>query len=779
MATTIDQLLFAELPDVPWRDGQAKELQAVIMLQPYAYDDTAAGVPASIRNRVHDSLKINNLLHLYVGEQGLLYDTNPTGTKGAVLFIKGAKEVLAIVPMNLLNLGSKFRTLEQKTVSNLPTWLPRPSSISVANADNVFDATLRTFWNTMSKPEHFTKLQSLSNCEESLFKTFSNLSDNVGSIENALLPNVRRVIQSGTFSLRDLISLHQVDAQSHFPPERSVCIYMRLYIKPQDRPGPFLDATQADYNRDVGIYIGQTVRIAHRMREHDSLTLLDTTNRHYARAVKSLPEDRFAIPLLVWDDTGASSELIDMAEQTMVLFFWSYQRYLFLNSTPPNRNTEGSRLFSSVFTQVSSNTGWPRLRPFGLNTQSPLLSSRTWAGITCIPMAPGDPGTRTFTTYRIRRNVRTTSKEYQVLRISFFVYGVSLVVRELQFYILNKRLVAQRPRQVYLVFEVMNDNRPHPRPWVGVPSVGPFKNFEQASSLGIRVEWQDESTHRWFTAPLRRQGPLRETKMRKILENDDQETFLASYRDPMLIIQCLKKMDYTGPLNGHPSSVTLGKLSFKVLETDHLSQTYRLVDQPRTTCPAPTMSEWEENYNLMVQEYASEATRVGLSTPPQLDDESMLCGPRDVLRAGLTSSNGSLTHMCDTCKLINTASRRFTCERDPSDPRGCCKVCALLNRPCTYTATSVLSVLVGNRKPWAHDHHPFCMYPHGPFRALYYYAGLSPDDINEVQFVSTPIEKRLEFSKEDIEESDSEEEEEQADMEELVEDEEELVGDEE
>ncbi|KAF4452841.1 hypothetical protein F53441_4396 [Fusarium austroafricanum] len=608
MATTVDQLLFAELPGVPWRDGQAKELQAVTMLQPYAYDDTAAGVPPSIRNRVHDSLKIDNLLHLCAGEQGLLYDTNPARTKGSVLFIKGAKEVLVVVPMNLLNLGSMFQTLGQNLVNNVPSWLPGPSNISVVDADNV------------------------------------------GSIEKALLPDVRRVIQSGTFSLKDLIGLPEVDRQSEFPPEGSLCIYMRLYINPRDKPGPFPDATQADFNRNVGVYIGQTGQTAYRMRRHDGETKPNSASPHYARASKSSPEDRLAIPLQVWDDPFTPSEIIDMAEQMMILIFNSYQSFLL-----------------------------------------------------------------------------------------FF------------FRIVNERFLAQNQRHVYLVFEVMDDNKPHPRPWVGVPSVGPFKNFEQASSLGVR-------------------GASSGKAMTKVLEEDDNETFLAPYRDAMLIIQCLNGMNYTGPLHGHPKAVTTGSLKIKALETDHMSQNYRLVDQPRSSCPAPTMSEWEENYNLIIQEFASEATQVGLSTPPQLDDESMLCSPRDVFRAA--SRSGASTHPCDTCRLINMDGKLFPCERDPSDPRGCCKVCALLNRPCTYTATSDLSILVGNRNPRSNINNLFSMCPDGPFRTLYYYCALSPDDLNQVQVVPVPIEKRLGFGMEDSEESDQEEEQEQAGMEEVVGDEE-------
>lgn len=36
------------------------------------------------------------------------------------------------------------------------------------------------------------------------------------------------------------------------------------------------------------------------------------------------------------------------------------------------------------------------------------------------------------------------------------------------------------PRRGYLVFEIMDDHRAHENAWFGVPTVGPFQNFELA-----------------------------------------------------------------------------------------------------------------------------------------------------------------------------------------------------------------------------------------------------------------------------------------------------------
>ncbi|KAJ4282686.1 hypothetical protein NW764_003699 [Fusarium oxysporum] len=648
MATTVDQLLFAELPDVPWRDGQEKQLQAVTMLQSYEYDDNADNVPLPIRNRIHDSLKIDNRLHLFEGEQGLLYDINPARTKAAVLFMKGAKEVLVTVPINLLRLGSMFKLLEQKTLENISCPPSSPSNFQIASADNVFDATLQSFFALLSSPEQLPTVRNLDIYGDSSPEMLNNLADNVRSIQNALLPDVRTAIESGSFSLRDLIDLPNVDIESNFPPAQSCCIYMRLYIDPQDQPGSFANNTQADINGNVGVYIGQTRHISRRMAQHDRFT--------------------------------------------------------------------------------------------------------------CVAQSPGNPNTRKFTTYRIPRTASYTSNFRQCrLVLYLYEYGESGRRQRVMAFDVNSEVFgAQKPSRVYLVFEIMDDKKPHPRPWHGMPSVGPFKNFEQASSIGVRCEWYDAPTHCWYTVPIQRKSVHREETMKRILQEGDVEHFLSPYKSAMMMIQFLRGIEYTGPLHGHAKIVTAGSLIIKVLVTDHIQQTYHFIDQLPSLCPAPTLSDWEENFNLMVKEFASENTRVGLSAQPQVTDDSMIHNSADLIKALMGKAS---LHPCDTCMILKVGHAELICEPDPSDPRGCCKVCALFNRPCTFTPRSELSILVGNRKPWPDVHMPFSMYPDGPFRTLFYHRAIHPDVVGQAQAVPTPIEERLAYGfQEEFEEEEEEEE---------------------
>jgi hypothetical protein len=51
------------------------------------------------------------------------------------------------------------------------------------------------------------------------------------------------------------------------------------------------------------------------------------------------------------------------------------------------------------------------------------------------------------------------------------------------------------PKAGYVIFEIMDNNQPHDTPWFGCTTVGPFKNFDQVSALGIRIEWLDQTTN--------------------------------------------------------------------------------------------------------------------------------------------------------------------------------------------------------------------------------------------------------------------------------------------
>ncbi|KAI7764884.1 hypothetical protein LZL87_005597 [Fusarium oxysporum] len=233
--TTIDQLLLTDEPEPPFPRGSDKLCHAVEMIERYAYDDSASHIPQNLRGATPNQLKTDGKLRLYAKEQGFILSINPKSTHGMVLFMKGHIQIF--VPTTLLRQGSAFRTLADKTADNIPLLEAPAMGLQPQQANNLFDRTVRTLWNLVSRPYSIPKLQELLMPEEDIAGYFSTARDNVDSITNALLPQVRHVLQSGEFSLRDLTSLRHYS--ENWPRNQASCIYLRIYTKRNDRPGPY------------------------------------------------------------------------------------------------------------------------------------------------------------------------------------------------------------------------------------------------------------------------------------------------------------------------------------------------------------------------------------------------------------------------------------------------------------------------------------------------------------------------------------------------------------
>ncbi|KAM0401416.1 hypothetical protein ACHAQC_002106 [Fusarium culmorum] len=246
-----------------------------------------------------------------------------------------------------------------------------------------------------------------------------------------------------------------------------------------------------------------------------------------------------------------------MAEQTMILLMGSYLRFLFKprqDSASLIASSNQAKYLSSVMTTTAAATAWPRIRTKGCNFASPLFDFKKSSDIIAVRTAPGDPSDRTFTSYRMKRSVL-----YYAFRDGSFSarigFGVDVIrqsgtaLKEFVIVAKDEQMIAQRPRHVYLVYEIMDDRRPHPRPWIGVPSVSYFENFQQAFSLGIHLEWFNEATQAWCKVTCQRYKTGRPMDLAK---RRDINGSLGPYFDCMILIQGLKRLEYTGPLNGHP-----------------------------------------------------------------------------------------------------------------------------------------------------------------------------------------------------------------------------------
>ncbi|KAM0077810.1 hypothetical protein ACKRZS_010150 [Fusarium odoratissimum] len=766
IATTVEQPLLRVAPNVPWPPGAAsKNLTAVIVTQNFGYVDTLDNVPSNMRGRIPRQIKDGERLMIWKGETGYLFDQNPENGDMMVLIFKGALQIPVVLPSSIVVKGKPFRDLIKQTAALFsPTSEPQVSIRSHSN-DRALQKFIRSFYSSISRQQGDLRALGLSQSQADELFMGNNPDNNVDAILEAILPEVKQTLEDGRFSLQNILDLRH--ASVDWPGDRP-CIYVRIYTDPEDQPeDESRDGAQADHiDQYVGIYVGHSRRVWIRHGEHEKKIEFHVPTRgksHYNTAVKSLPHDRHTIPLLVFEDRSISDILLNMAEQVMLNALRAEARWIFVAIAGDARTymfQRRARLLSDTARAVRSRVNWPRLNGQGLNVSSPLLEERFQVHIHCIPMATsGGPFAKAFTTYRMRRNViirvnTAQSRQGHYLFISFRLSDVDGTVEKMTIYLPYdpEGITGLRPdvRSGYLVAEIMNDRQPHPRAFVGCPSVGPFENFHEGSCIALRFEWQADGP--WYTVYLQRHN----LHLKYDSSRPDREYAIEPYRTAMKLIQAFEGTVYTEPLNGFPQSLTIGKV--QMLQTDHLNQIYRWVSQQRDTRPAPAKASWGYNYKLMAKNFGNELFE-GMS-----NEQMTFIGPSDPMKVRHGALNWSEEDLriggfkCDSCTvidmLIGSNCGIHACTRDESrNGVWVCKHCSLFNRPCTFTPFGRLKRLFqGTSTVSGTD---TSLYPKGLFRFLSFHHTMSPQEIGETFEVSEPLFEKLEASEhedEDFEE---------------------------
>jgi hypothetical protein len=93
----------------------------------------------------------------------------------------------------------------------------------------------------------------------------------------------------------------------------------------------------------------------------------------------------------------------------------------------------------------------------------------------------------------------------------------------------------QRDTFGYLICEIMEDGGAHDTPWIGCPSLGPFADFELASSLAMSLELFNHTRNHWIRHQLYHQPPGSGMVV-QALQSQDIEPLIVKWRQAMLII---------------------------------------------------------------------------------------------------------------------------------------------------------------------------------------------------------------------------------------------------
>ncbi|CAG9952961.1 unnamed protein product [Clonostachys rosea f. rosea IK726] len=651
-----------------------EQLRAIITMQPYAFDDTDRKLPDVFKNKIPLRFKIRGKFHLNTGNEGYLVKTGGKNNEwGHARFYQGDAFIDILIPMNIVKVGEKWRPIlerisaSQVVSHSLNQW-------SAATAGSVLENFVRSFWRCLSNQK--STLVELGLPENDLRPMIAgdNLVKNVDLITSGFTPKVKELMANGNFSAGDIQSLPRVT--NSWPDPGCFGIYLRAYRLPPR----------------WGAYGGQTTAgFQHRNASHETNVNAQNTP-HYNIAKKAQEDDRYMIPIIIWTRAQSQSitqEVVQMAEQTVVSMMNCYHDLVKYRSSAvmaidPQLYTRWS--FLNTVTQLArASSGWPELSYIGCNIQSPIFHLILGSPIHCIPISTPLPRDRPMTTYRKAHFLRPHQSRHGTFSMAvYFHYKASGKKRCTMFSISPETAAANNLRDItpiYLVFEIMQDKRPHDNPYLGCPKMGPFKGFEDASKLGIRVEWFDEAKNGWMSLPIRQK--LFAGAFLQGVKSRNQERAIAPWRKTMTLIQLLEGIRYKKPLDRFEEDATFSITGLLELKRDHLKQTASWVPRPfKALQPPPERSNYTDNCAQMAALCRNTKTVTNVSERPKNTDDMWKTDSVAATQAAKTRNM-----LCDLCVYMWRQQSQSQCIQDQRPGyEACCTACSILNRPCTWTA---------------------------------------------------------------------------------------------
>lgn len=603
-----------------------------------------------------------------------------------------------MIPMNRVKTGAKWLPFPDK-LARTAMIHPDVNQNVQQTGDTVLNNYIRTLWTSLR--QNAPALHELGLSERDNQAMFGNsFVNNVNLITQGFTRRSRQLFSNGTATLDQIALLPQVTA--NWPAPGSRCIYIRLYRR-------------QDGSAHCAIYVGQSVQHAWlRGTQHNHDTQKNTP--HYNIARRSAPQDRLMIPIIVWESNQAVPlEVVNMAEQTVLLMFNTYSNWVASSkfNAVDTKVRNQAVLMDRVSASARSATNWPLYDITGTNTLSPLFCFNACQPFHCY-RSPAKAGVqRGMTTYRQPRLVHPNKNG--TFEILFCVTHSDGTPERLR--VTVPKEICQPDLPIYVIFEIMDDGKPHEFPYLGCPSAGPFEDFAVASSLAVAFEWFDEASNNWKKAYVAIKT-FRSVFMNEI-DNPDVMQPLTHWRRCMNFIQLLEGIDYTGPLNGFSKSLKFAQVDVRELVVDHLSQTVTWRLRPRRSKSAPKIASFDHNARLIKATIRRGDTKIG--NPPDSDSDFWRPEIGDVASANRGDNQ------CDFCRYMCNTEHTHLCERDHRFvDRWICKYCAVMNRPCTWTARSDALRHWGEGKPFlVHYKNKLASVPTGPYKHLSFHRSIS------------------------------------------------------
>lgn len=409
-----------------------------------------------------------------------------------------------------------------------------------------------------------------------------------------------------------------------------------------------------------------------------------------------------------------------LAEQILLCLFQTYRPVVYQDITNRVQRVSlhmAAKYFVAAFDKVSSLTGWSgavRRPSFGIqqgaNLSSPVLEFSVWSNrqvfVRTDSVIKDTTSGRSIpvSVFRLTRP-KTTTKDHKGKTIRAFSVcsdKVTVLSAGFRINVADSSFAPIPGTPFYLVIEVYKDGTPHPHSWTRLCDIGRFKNWDQARSFALRIEWEDPPKSGKWRAKYTHAGGRRAGEiMGKAAGAEAIPGALDYYSKGISFLQWL----FGAAPNHNHSWIQKWKGSARVIQAEYDWMNQTIVLKPPT-----------EGIQMISGDAKPDSEIKAQMNNPKYGFQNV-DGEFGKFTARKTVTDGARLK-CDFCTMIggnNPTLDRGACKQVTGKPR-VCKNCEHLGRPCC-------SWTMGIKHP----------------RTLDARAGLTPDQIRTAKIAFTAL----------------------------------------
>ncbi|KAH8729472.1 hypothetical protein BGZ61DRAFT_415241 [Ilyonectria robusta] len=560
----------------------------------------------------------------------------------AWVFVGSGGTFTGWVPISVIQSG-------QRQAQTLPIEIPfrgrvasAPSIAAQVPSDSVdiLEETLRCLWRSIiaNKDAIVGSIPGLSQQSQSVLFN-DKASTYADAVFSSITPQARGLMRSGTFDLQAVSDLREVS--STYPKEPG--IYFRIYER-------FGNRTVNDQVFSTALYIGQSVDINERDKQHRFQTTRNNKSNHYRLARQA--KKAAMIPLILERHSESLEDFLHIAEFSMVCLFQSWYPNLY---EPINSNLMGAYgadfdaavVFSKIIREVSQQTGWAPTPAYGLNWNTPIIKNAT---ATKKWLSWYQPEKQIYV-YRSKRLIQV--HQGTAPNIHWQGHDVIQVPTAIA-----EAASLKHGDSVHVIVEVRKNGDQyltHPFRFGRMPPlVGRNPELEKLRAMAIKIQWLDPAGTGWNECYLEKSRIWNQMAQ-------PWSHILKSFRKGLLILSDVEQTTYSNAPAWVPGR---GPAPVQFLRYDHLQQKLIVENVRPRVVPWPQDRTIAENAARLSQMFPGPDTIVGPRPQP------WFFGP---------SANRQI---CDMCYSQGTPT---ACKNNYDEDDQTCKSCRALNRPCTFT----------------------------------------------------------------------------------------------